>query len=371
MNEQEKYMDEWTTKEELLEQLKIKENEGENILTELINKGDIDADYTNTNNPKFKLSKGFDIPRFLDGLDKKYGDLKDSKVTIEDDDKIYPRIRQGYLHLKHKLEQKHKFPSEVIELSKGIGYDLNKTSGGDLLTDAELFEIDAKTLWILKLTDNQIFQRNLPYERVVIDCDLDIDDLWFKGFLITPKGLTWTYWGDNDGYCDNPLIFDAFQVNQTDLEKHFQDNLKLKKSTIKKLKIFICNFFDFLNNPEVRVTRFERTKKNMERRLREGKEILPSCNKIFIRGQLKQYLDTVSSGLSTYNYRFWVRGHFKRFWNKKRYNKIYSMLEHNSLPPKYYVDDKIRLNDKIIMIWNKPFVKGSGVLISKRYEVKK
>ena len=200
---------------------------------------------------------------------------------------------------------------------------------------------------------------------------MDIDNLWFKGFLITTKGLTWTYWGDRDGYCDNPLIFDAFQVNQTDLEKHFQDNLKLKKATIKKLKMFICNFFDFLNNPEVRVTRFERTKKNIERRLREGKEILPSCNKIFIRGELKQYLDSVSSGLSTYNYKFWVRGHFKRFWNKKRYNTIYGMLEHNNLPSKYYVDDKIKQNDKIIMIWNKPFVKGSGVLISKRYEVKK
>lgn len=407
-------MDEWATKEELIKGTKIRESEAEETIEKLIKNDEIEADYSNPKNPRFKLTNNFKgkIPEFLDSLQSKYGDFEEIEVPVEEstvkkmqdlgelepdgrtinekgnrrisrtmdkmikqEEKYYPTIRHGYLHLKHKFKEGHEYPEEVKKYSKEAGYDLDEVTTKHMLDNAELFEIDNKTKWILLMTDNELFERKTPYERFVLDCDLNIDNLWFKGFLVTSKGLTWTYFGKTDGFCEKPLMFHSFSKNLDNLEKHFIENTELKNhtNTIKKLKTFICNFIDFLNNPEVRIIRFERKQKNIERRLRQNKEILPSANKIIISGQLKVYIDKMhdSSDWEGYNYRFWVRGHFKRFWNKKRYSKLYSLLQINELPSKYYVDDNIKPNDKIIMIWNKPFIKGSGILIEHKYELKK
>jgi len=186
---------------------------------------------------------------------------------------------------------------------------------------------------------------------------------------VAKNGLTFTYWGEKDLLCTNSLIFKSFSQDTTKLEEYFRKDMK--KSTIKKLKMFVCNFFDFINNPEVRIIQLIRSEKNKQRRIRDGKEPLPSSNKIKITGTLKTYLDKPEFSGEHFNYRFWVRGHFMRFWNKKRFSKLYKKLEFNDLPEGYYVDEKIRHHDKIIMKWKKPYIKGSGVLISKRYEVKK
>lgn len=277
--------------------------------------------------------------------------------------------RTSYLHFKYMLDKKIDYPEEVKKYSKEVGYDLDKIAQKDLLDEANLFEIDEKTKWILQMTNNEIFERQLPYPKVMLDCDLKLDNLWFRGFLVTKTGYTWTYWGEKDLLCTNPLIFNAFSKEQEKVEKYLQKDIN--KSTIKKLKVFVCNFFDFINNPEVRIIKLTRSEKNRQRRIREGKEPLPSTNKIRIMGTLKTYLEKPEWSGEHFNYRFWVRGHFMRFWNKKRFTELYKKLEQNNLPNDYYVDDKIRHHQRIIMRWKKPFVKGSGVLVSKRYEVKK
>ncbi len=354
----EQEISEWATKEELAKQLKIPLDTLDRTTTQLI-----DNKFLEEKNGKFRINNQDGkakerVKQFLGDLDNRY-----SK------DKYYPYIRHGYLHLKHKLEQKREFPKDVKEQSKKLGFDLEKSASNDLLEGAELFEIDEKTKWILSMTNNEIFKRNMPYPQVILDCDLKIDEKWFKGFFIG-DGLVYTYWGDTDGYCDNALIFNTFEDKKyKDLEKHFLKDLK--KSTVTKLKVFICNFFDFINNPEVRIIKLVRSEKNRQRRMRNGKEPLPSSNKIKITGTLKTYLEKPEFLGESFNYRFWVRGHFMRFWNKKKYRNLYQQLTINELPNEYYIDDKIRNNDKIIMRWVKPFIKGEGVLITKRYEVKK
>ncbi len=350
-------MSEWTSKEELAKELKITPDELNRTLAQLI-----DSKFVEEKNGKYKVNN-------QDG--KAYSRINNLLDSINDrhtKEKYYPYIRHGYLHLKHKFKEKGNYPKEVVELSKDVGYDLNSIDSSDMLNDANLFDLDQKTKWILKMTNNEIFKRNKPYDKIVLDCDLELDNKWFKGFLIIDK-LCWTYWGNRDGFCDNALMFEAFNPDQTQIEKYFQD--KISKSTIKKLKVFICNFFDFINNPEVRVIRFVRSEKNKQRRIKAGKEPLPSTHKIRLSGTLKTYYEQLEVSDRTLNYRFWVRGHFMRFWNKKKYNNLYKRLVINDLPTEYYVDDKIRNNDRIIMRWIKPFIKGEGVLITNRYEVKK
>lgn len=291
-------------------------------------------------------------------------------------------LKNGYLHLKQMYEMHKEFPQEIIDMSKEIGYDLTENKSKKLLENAEIFEVDEKTVWILNMTDNQIFSRKCPYDKIIIDCNLNLEGLWFKGFLITrgnsesSKGtLLWTYWGEKDSTCTNPLVCKLFDPELDVLEEAFtsfenEANKKARK-VIKKLKVFVCNFLDFLNNPEVRIVRLERGQKNIERRKREGKEPLPSSNKIIVSGVLKQYMDKTSINTKGFNHRFWVRGHFRRFWNKKRYSYLYDLLEQNKLPDKYEIDLNIVPGEKTIMIWHKPFIKGEGVLVTKNYELKK
>lgn len=356
---------EWVTKSELSKNLKISLDKVDKELDKLI-----DNKFVEQKGDKFRVNTkdGKELERiktFLDGLDKKY--------EHPDTDKYYPIIRHGYLHLKHKLEEKYDYPEEVKRYSKKAGYDLDNIHPGDMLEDSALFEIDNKTIWILQATNNEIFERKMPYDKIVIDCDLEIDGKWFKGLLITKKGNAWTYWGNTDRLCDTLLIFDTFQPEGTKLEKHFMGDFdnKLNKSTIKKLKTFVCNFIDYLNNPEVRIIQIKRGKKNKLRRKKQGKEPLPSSNKIIVTGELKQYMEKISLSKFTYGHKFTVRGHFRRYWDKKKYNKLYNLLDKGSLPSKYYVDDKIRHYNKIITTWIKPFIKGSGILITKKYELKK
>src|SRR3989344_1263674 len=73
----------WATKAELLRDAGIDEAEGDRIISKLVDKGEIEADYSVQKNPRFRLSNDLDIYGFLDGLNKKYG-LDGAKVNVED-----------------------------------------------------------------------------------------------------------------------------------------------------------------------------------------------------------------------------------------------------------------------------------------------
>jgi len=174
--------------------------------------------------------------------------------------------------------------------------------------------------------------------------------------------------------CNNPLMCAVFKDDRKafimDFEKNDFVNIKIRNSIIKKLKVFFCNFFDFINQPEVRIMKIIKKEKNKERRLSQGKEVLPDYNKLIISGNLKSYFDKLSIGENLRN-KIVVRGHFMRFWDKSRFSRLYNLLEEGNLPRKYYIDDKIRKNDRIIAFHKKPFIRGEGILIKKNYELKK
>jgi len=352
-------IDEWASFEELQRDLKIDSSQLKSELPKLIDSGFVEEKYGSyrVNNSDGQANSR--IKSFLDNLENKY--------------KYYPVIRHGYLHFKHKIDEKPNFEPEVIAIAKQMtGYDLMQPEG-DILQDCVLFEVDEKTKWILSMTKNEISKRELPFKKMVLDIDLKLDNKWFKGFFLS-DGVAWTFWGDTELDCDVPLIFVLWESDKTKLTKMIVQpkDKKISDSTIQKVQLFLINFLDFLNNPEVRIVQIARSEKNVKRRLKLGKEVLPSSRKILVTGKLKTYYDSVNiDEHRTLNYRFWVRGHFMRFWNKKKYNGLYEQLELNKLSDDYYVDEKIRVGSKIIMRWKKPHIKGSGILINKKYEVRK
>jgi len=64
---------------------------------------------------------------------------------------------------------------------------------------------------------------------------------------------------------------------------------------------------------------------------------------------LRRYISNLkSNGHIDYSHKFWVRGHWRTLKNEKRYK--------DSVGKK---------------MWIKPFIKGKGILIDKKYELKK
>lgn len=106
----------------------------------------------------------------------------------------------------------------------------------------------------------------------------------------------------------------------------------------------MCNYF----KPEVKYTTVEYSKEKNEKRMENEKLPIPNRNMIRLDGVLKKYLEDIKQNpVWHYNYRFWVRGHFRTLRS-----------------PRY--GDNVGKR-----IWIPPYVKGKGLLIEKEYVVNK
>jgi hypothetical protein len=108
---------------------------------------------------------------------------------------------------------------------------------------------------------------------------------------------------------------------------------------------FALNFINLVNNPDVEDIYVRRTRAN-DHRVRQG-EPIPDSHKIVLTGHLKRYVDNIVSNPNFhYSHRFWVRGHFREF-HAPRYKAAWGQRR-----------------------WILPFIKGSGMLVEKVYQVK-
>lgn len=122
-----------------------------------------------------------------------------------------------------------------------------------------------------------------------------------------------------------------------------RDETFVGRKTKRMVYNFSLNFLNFINNPEVTFYSMER---NNKRRQRQGKLPLPNSNKIKLVGELKRYVTDVTNHTGfKHSHRFWVRGHFRKYKSEK-YKKMKGKRR-----------------------WILPFIKGSGVLIEKKYRV--
>lgn len=188
-------------------------------------------------------------------------------------------------------------------------------------------EIDADHIVGIMFKEGRLVDRTEKVEIIGKDLNITMSSLQSNG----------QYWFDNFNKNWRTTI-------KWDLPLQVKENPTTDTKAREFVHKFVINFLNFMNNPEVEFVEHSRSEKNRERREKQGKPVIPSSFTINVYGKLKEYIDEAMSGATwTYNYRFWVRGHFrdlvsKRYVNKKR-------------------------------IWILPFVKGKGVLIDKSYKV--
>ena len=245
----------------------------------------------------------------------------------------------------------------------------------NLLGESKIFKIPENINFMLLNTKNRITKTKLPYLYIFLDTKIIIYDRTYYGIIL----------GDIDQLRDlsikenlkkqlineEGIIITTFYESskETQWTKFNLYDKKVNKY-VRKLQEYIANAISFLNSEDIRISVHERTNKNRERRIRENKVPIPSYNKIEIVGYLRKYLDKVESqGIGNkLTHRFWVRGHFRHFWNAK-YDVLYKKYKNGELrgiEGKQYLMD----NSGALKLWIYPYIKGDGILIEKQYELK-
>lgn len=234
-----------------------------------------------------------------------------------------------------------------------------------------LYEIDETVRRYIILNDppkDKAFYKklSLPFKSIFIETQFNKDDANIgveniKGLLLieVPKVIE----GDKDM---KPIgkSFVAYYVSEDyNLKKNeiqyfidqfiidFSDDTSVlfydDHKTMRFLKKFIINTLLFFNDPEVDFISHKRSSKSRARRVAKGKMPLPDSRTVRLIGRLKKYVDGISHNLSgkTYNYRFWVRGHYRKLTSEK-YTAKRGMT--------------IRIE---------PYKKGEGVMLKRTYEL--
>jgi hypothetical protein len=217
------------------------------------------------------------------------------------------------------------------------------------VSDTKFFLLDPNIIKLLSPnhTKNTIGKRNLPFEKMAILNDFFINDTLIHGIFIA-KAFDCENNYDEVTMCNFLLDKNIykFTLHDTTINTDPSETDKLNKEEIKlisNLRTFVCNILDFMNNPDAEFIEYNKPSERLESQMNHNK-----INYIYVRvtGKLKIYMDYLKKENSfEYGHKFWVRGHFRRFKS-----------------PKY----KDKVGQKI---WIVPYIKGTGHLINKIYQV--
>jgi hypothetical protein len=154
------------------------------------------------------------------------------------------------------------------------------------------------------------------------------------------RGEAWIF----ETYAEEKNIYDEYK----DLDLKYTQEEGLNKKARRFIHNFVLNFLNFVNNPEIRYVTVEADEKRNLKRIESEKIPIPDRSIIKLDGVLKRYTDELRKRpVWHYNYRFWVRGHFRTLRNER------------------YGDNVGK------RIWIPPFIKGKGLLIENEYLIKK
>ncbi len=254
--------------------------------------------------------------------------------------------------------------------------------------EAKVFEINKDINELLLMTDGTKSVEHLPFDKIFLDTDFDVSHLHdnqfnaeithIKGLLIAKvdevvimnsknknEGKAFRLldlkrfktFGKSNGFkiwalcldVEGGYSFNTINIlNKLDIKYNFEissHNPKVRKFVLE----YVSNFLNLLNNPrdiEIVVRKYSEAKNR--KRVRQGLNPIPSKKVIVPVGTLKQYIQQYkqSNDDFKYSHKFWVRGHWREFKSDK------------------YIQVKGKRK------WIYPYIKGKGILIDKKYQMK-
>ena len=333
---------------------------GELSLTE---KGQRDAMALIKENPEYmkQVVKKFEGEK----IEKETINISDLQEELDKVDSIKLGIYEKYGISENDALKNYQLFCKFVEKNPKI----NSDAVFGLMKESKYFEIPDNVNLLLQNTSNKVRKVRMPHYIMFLDFSIVIYDKIFHSMLITDLISLSEKFGKND-LPQKIDVMSFFSCEEgigwvkTDLLKPSRDKY------IKKLQEYLMNFIDFVNEEDVKLMFKERTDKNTERRIQRGKLPLPSFNKIYLVGYLKKYLENLESQeINTrFSHRFWVRGHFRRYWDKDKYKNLYEKYKKGEL--KKFEGKKYKFDEGTLRVWVYPYIKGDGILINKGYKLK-
>jgi hypothetical protein len=232
---------------------------------------------------------------------------------------------------------------------------------------SKIFIPEKDVIELLKLTTiKEKLPLNFPFYHTFVSTLLEIDNKIIYGFMLCEfdviskttkeceykqKRLFVSGYDPEDEcnfYIDEVLTHDfpeedAFIIG--DQNKRFsRDDMKYTRRVMLRIA---KNFCHYLNTKDALITTVERTKEQNDKRIKRGKSPIPTLHYVKVSEEMRIYLDKLKSSVDfSYSHKFWVRGHFRTLRNEERYG-----------------------DNAGVKLWIKPYVKGKGMLIDKKYVV--
>jgi hypothetical protein len=261
------------------------------------------------------------------------------------------------------------------------------------IVEPKIFNLSNDIKEYLLLTKNKVYERKLPFKNTFIDTKLVFDKIEIYGISVsigttvkdieerkkelkkkfktdkeifvqklnmldelykTQKDdridfLYWTCMGVD--HNDDTVFYLYGRISELPGAEIYEEENDLDCSDIDKLPkeidLFVCNFLDFITQPDVKLVTVKRTKEQNEKRIKRGRPKIPVQKFVRVDGELKIYLNKLKQQKEMFHFqhKFWVRGHWRTLrnpkWKEKRGTKI----------------------------WIPPYIKGQGMLINKEYIV--
>jgi len=262
---------------------------------------------------------------------------------------------------------------ENISLLKSLW----KTSFKQSMEEAKPFVVEDDVIPLLLHTECK--DANFPFPSIFIDAKVQIKNRTYFGFHIG------SYYTEKTKYKAILSIYSKYVKRKGEMVKFIiPDFILLTKDTNEdlpfrqsdyyhnKIRNFAFAFCSFINEPDVIVRNIPVNPKNNIRRIERGIMPLPEYKNVTIRGKLRIYVDKLKQETekeigthSPLSYRFWVRGFYRHFRDKKKYKNLYSLDERSQRKEGFTIN-----SEGLLRIWIKPFIKGQGLLIKQSWEVK-
>jgi hypothetical protein len=244
-----------------------------------------------------------------------------------------------------------------------------------LLSKSHLFKVERDIVDALVLTDNKLdhARHKLPFPIIFIDCYIPIISWEFEDGKIASHYNGILLFEVRDSYNEDEFIplknLQEMLPKKGELSKFYMYGYEGEipspdpylyigntgtdvttapefKDEKKQIEMFVANFLDFINDPEVELVDEPNQVYTNKIRKRKGLSPIPPSKIITLKGKIKEYVAKIRTGATfTYSHRFWVRGH----WRELR--------------------SDIFTNKRNTRIWIPPYIKGNGVLLQKEYDL--
>jgi len=253
------------------------------------------------------------------------------------------------------------------EYTKQYADALAKVLNPDVNDYLQVIHLDERMVDIVNDTQAEIFYRPLFFHQLMIDNVIQHKGWLLKGILVLDMNQSENLmFSKQRGLVKdwriafvaiNPDTFVELVVNtkllsedsidvvtpEPDYRGYTEDVVKgLMREFIIKVRNFLCNLVDFVDNREqVRVAKIPTTPAQNVKRMRRGKIPLPTVTRILPRMSFLGELNSYNSVRRKYSHRFLVRGHWRHLRSER------------------YGSERQR------RIWIRPFFKGRGIYVRK------